>query len=64
MDESNPTEESYEAYPTEAEDPKYERQDSEEDQDAGYYSHTESEQSSHNEFSDVLSDGAGIQPDD
>ncbi len=30
----------------------------------GYYSHTESEQSSHNEFSDDLSDGAGIQPDD
>ncbi len=31
MDESNPMEESYEAYPTEAEDPEYERQDSEEE---------------------------------
>ena len=34
------------------------------DSDAGYHSHTESEQSSHNEFSDDQSDGAGIQPDD
>jgi hypothetical protein len=33
------------------------------DSDAGYHSHTESEQSSHNEFFDDLSDGAGIQPE-